>query len=301
LYTIPSIDSGLLLRQDLVLSKLGRQLIEQEYLPIFKRHKLGDGDAIARILEKERSDLEPDGKHSAVFDAVAEVMSVRTHKGERAIYHESLVRGGREGERTGWQPRFAELVEKHLDAGEFDADSLNRLITAASKKEADAPLAHHLERIKHLEAVLVAMANLFGFLQDRDRAVVADISEDIRSQWSRGLKHINVRAIEEMQADITKEYEDTATGKRFVDFAEALHTGSFDDAVTLVLDQNRFVMNARNKSQPWIQVSGKKLQVRYRDESQIELAPPKELARAWRNGFYLNPLKQVSDELRKSA
>jgi len=301
LYTMPSTDSGLLQRQDLVLTPLGQELVDKEYLPILRRHGLGDGEAVQAVLLKERADLEPEGRHAKVFDAVAAIMAQRIQKREGAIYHDSLVGGGPNGLKT-WQPRFAELIERHLpDTDPFDAKSLERVITVASGNSNDAPLADHLQRIRKLEAVLVAMANLFGFLQDRDRAQFKDVETQIAKQWPKGLRHIDADAIDSMRGEIAKVYDDNPTGQRFAAFAAALRSGEYGDALTLVLDHNRFVMDARHKAQPWIILNGKKLEVRYRDESQIRLAEPKDLATAWRNGFYLNPLKQVSDELRKSA
>lgn len=301
LYTMPSIDSGLLVRQDMVLTPLAREFVASEYLPILRRFGLADGEPIEQLLEKERADLEPAGRHSKIFDALGQIMAKPSRR-ERTFYDEALVCGLARGPSNGWQPRFAELVEKHLPSkGGFDFDSLERIIAVASRTAADMPLKDHLERIKALEGVLVLMANLFGFLQDRDRAVVSDVVSDVRSCWSNGLRHISASAIEDMHHAIATVYQDPATGRRFVSLAEAVRTGDFRAAVDLVLDHNRFVMNARHKAQPWIQIVGKKIHVRYRDESQVELLGPRELARAWRNGFYLNPLKQVSDELRQSA
>ncbi len=59
-------------------------------------------------------------------------------------------------------------------------------------------------------------------------------------------------------------------------------------------------MQARGGAQPWVIVSNSRLDVRYRDEGAATLLPAKELATSWRNGFYLNPLKNISDQLRVS-
>jgi hypothetical protein len=100
--------------------------------------------------------------------------------------------------------------------------------------------------------------------------------------------------------DFSRILGDQVAGDRLVALAAALHAGSWEEAIDVVLAHNQFVMSSRNGSQPWVQRSVDKLDVRYRDDSHPALQAPNDLAAAWRSTFYLNPLKTVSDELRGS-
>ena len=298
LYITPAVDSGLLVRKDLTLTPVAREFIEREYLPTLRRGGKDEGSTIEGILAKLVSDVEPSGRHSALFDALGEIMSPAFRKAERAFYHEHLILGGETAKRRGWQPRFAELMESCLPKGEeFGHKSLAQLIKEAGG-ERDEPLRDQLVRIRDLEGLLVASANLFGFLQHRDRGKVSDVVAALRKEWGKGLRHLRHAAVADMGPDLSRILGDQAAGDRLVALAASLHSGGWEDAIDLVLAHNQFVMSSRNGSQPWIQRSADKLDVRYRDDSHSNLQPPHELAEAWRSTFYLNPLKSVSDQLR---
>lgn len=300
LYTVPSIDSGWLLPRDLVLTESARTLVEREYLPVLRAEGLGEGRAIEDLLARPSFEFEPDGRHKRIADALAKVLSDAMSANERTDYHHHLIEGGPAGSKKGWQPRFARLLEDTLprEEVEFRHEDLLRIIRAASKTKSDLPLAHHLEQIRDLEALLVTMGNLFGFLQSRDAARSNELKKTLVSVWGNGLSFLRPLAIDEMQAEISRIYGDAGAGRRIFELSQALHSGDFAAAISLLLSHNQYVMKARHGSEPWIQWKHDQLSVRYRDGSDVSLMAPRQLATAWRSSFYLNPLKTVSDQLR---
>lgn len=297
LYITPAIESGLLVPKDLTLTAAADELVRNQYLPLLKRSGKDEAATIEHILGKSATEVEPTGRHKVLFEALGEIMSTKFRKAERAVYHEHLVLGGAKAAKQGWQPRFAQLVESTLPRNEaFDHASLARVIAAANEK-ADAPLRHQLERIRDLEGLLVAAANLFGFLQHRDRCKVADVVRELRDEWGKGLGHIRDVEIADMGPDLSRILDNSAAGSRLVALAAALRKGRWEDAVDLTLEHNKFVMGSRNGSQPWIQRSLDTIDVQYRDDSHPRLSAAEDLARTWRSTFYLNPLKMVSDQL----
>jgi hypothetical protein len=298
LYTVPTVESGLLHRAELVLTDDGRRLLERCYLPVFRSCGLGDGDSIADLLHREFADTEPEGRHARVFDALGKVMPKAIKGPERDFYHRHLVLGGNGPEAKPWQPRFAQLVEAELDAPKrLTMADIRSVQKAASKTNVDRPLADQLGRILDLEGVLVAMGDLFGFLQNRDSCPLPEVVGQVAKAWKGGLRHVNSAAISDMRGDIQKVYGESSASKRFVDFADSVRRGAFETAIDLVLDHNRFVMDVRHHAQPWIRVLNGKLDVRYRDRLSAELREPAVIAQAWESGFYLDSLKMVSDEL----
>jgi hypothetical protein len=299
LYTVPTIASGFLVRGDLTLSPTGRDLVDRCYAPLFRAHGLNNGEPIVDLLKRESAELDAAGKHTKIFDALGKILAPAIARHEHAVYHEHLVLGG--GGAAG-QGRFAELVEAELPGNQpFDAPSLERIIKAARRRSDDAQLAHQLQRIRDLEKVLVVMGNLFGFLQDRDSAKVSDVVRELGRIWKGGLRHIDPAAIEDMKDDIGVVYDNRPTGDRFAAFSRAVREADFERAIEIVLEHNRFVMDVRHRAQPWVQAANGKLDVRYRDRIATELRNPAELASAWESGFYLDPLKLISDELRRAA
>lgn len=300
LYITPAVDSGLLVPKDLTLTPAAEALIREQYLPVLKRNGKDEAATIEQILGKSATEVEPTGRHQALFEAMGEILSPKFRKAERDLYHQHLVLGGEKAAKQGWQPRFAQLVETTLTRNEeFDRASLSRVIEAASEKT-DAPLRHQLERIRDLEGLLVASANLFGFLQHRDRCKVTDVVGELRGEWGKGLGYIRDAEIADMGPDLSRILADPSAGSRLVALASALRKGAWEDAVDLTLEHNKFVMGTRNGSQPWIQRSLDTIDVLYRDDSHPRLTAPEDLARTWRSTFYLNPLKLVSDQLQRT-
>lgn len=299
LFMTPGIDSGLVVPKDLVLTPVARQLVDELYLPVFRKGGRDEGAVIEAVLERMSCDVEPDGKHRAVFDALGQILIPTFGAKERAFYHYHLVLGGDKAHERGWQPRVAELIESKLkQKPQFDHDSIEQLIRATSSPD-DAALNAHLRDIRDLEALLVAAANLFAFLQHRDRATVTDVAREIRAEWGRGLIHLDAGAIETMCPNLRRILDSNAAGDRLVLLAEALSKGRYAEAIELTLEHNRFIMQSRNGSQPWILKAGDKLEVRYRDEVPKRLMAADELAHAWQSTFYIDPLKLVSDQLRR--
>lgn len=298
LFMMPAIASGLVVPKDTVLTSAARELVESEYLPCFERRGLGDGGALEGLLSKKSSELEPNGRHSKLFDSLAEILGKPIRKKEREVYKYHLVRGGQEAEKKCWQPRFVEVFERVLPAsGAFDRASLD-LVIAAMKSPADLPLRHQLERIRDLEMLLVASSNLFGFLQHRDNAKVRSVTGELKAKWGSGLRSLKSGAISEMRADFARVLGDSGAADRLVELGKSLHDGSFEKSIELAISHNKFIMHKRNGSQPWMAIASGKLDVAYRDDIEEGLLDPLAIASTWRSTFYINSLKSISDELR---
>ncbi|MDB4912388.1 MAG: hypothetical protein JWM95_32 [Gemmatimonadetes bacterium] len=301
LFITPAIDSGLVVPKDLTLTAASRELLDRDYLPMLRAGSRDEGATIETILSKAASEVEPQGRHAGLFEALGKILSPSFRKAEQQFYHTHLILGGEKARKQGWQPRFAELMEAVLPKDEyFDHRSLTRLIKAANAPT-DGPLRDQLVRIRDLEGLLVASANLFGFLQHRDKAKVLDVVKELRKEWGKGLRHVRRAEIADMAPDLCRILGNQAAGERLVALAATLNSGKWEEAIDLTLAHNQFVMSSRNGSQPWIQRSGEKLDVRYRGDSHPALLAPADLAEQWRSTFYLNPLKLVSDQLRGRA
>lgn len=297
LFIMPAIESGLVVTKDLNLTPAARELVEEEYLPQLKQGGRDHGATVESLLAKTSAEVEPNNRHKTMFDVLGHILSKRFQRREREFYHYHLILGGEKAE-TRWQPRFATLLETILSSDkEFSHRGLAEIIKATDTAT-DRDLHYHLLHIRDLEALLVAAANLFGFLQQRDNGNLRHIVAEFKSEWGSGLRHIKPDAIGEMQRDLSRILGSAEAGERLVAIARSLNGGRYQDSIELILMHNKFVMASRNGSQPWLQRVGDRLEVRYKDGSQKELPSPSELVTAWQSSFYIDPLKNVSDQLR---
>lgn len=296
LYTDPSRKSGFVELQALVLTPRARDYVEATLIPeLTKASVLG---RLRDIVRRERSSIEPRGRDKQLLKALGMTLAQGFSKAERVFYREYLVLGLAGS--CPAQARFAKLVEQELPkAKEFDWEQLDKVLSAAQRSK-DDELVRYLEDIRDLEALLIPFADLFGYLQARDGVPLSVVVKELRSEWPRGLRHINPKAIAQIADVVSSVYGGVSAADRLTGIADALHRGDLEAAVQLCLEHNAFVMQARGGAQPWVVVSNGRLDVRYRDESTADLLPAKELATSWRNGFYLNPLKNISDQLRAS-
>ena len=296
LYTMPARASGLISPDELTLTPLARGFVEKQVLGVLRKAKTDAEKRVGDILKQERADIEPDGRDSGLLAALAKTLSPEFSNDERRFYRDYLVLG--DAGTCEWQATFAKMVEDFLPPGEeFCLKHLAELIKRAGRS-GESDLASHLQSIRDLEALLVPLASLFSYLQARDGARVNAVVADLAKAWGKGLAHIDASAIDGLGDAITRVYGDALAARRFSDTATALRTGDFREAVTLCLEHNAFVMRSRGGAEPWVVAADGRLDVRYRDDDTGDLAGGKELAGAWRNSFYLDPLKVIADQLR---
>ena len=297
LFINPAIESGLVVSKELVLTQEAHEFVDANYTSVFRASGTNTVKAIENLLGSEQSKLEPAGRHKQVFESLGRILGSTVSRRESRFYWDHLVLGGPAGERTGWQPAFVELMSTAgLEEGEFSYDSLQRIIAKATSP-GDVPLRDHLVSIGKLEAFLVAVGNLFEFLQHRDGADLAEVCRALHEKWGSGLTYLQPDSLEGVEPAIAEVYGDGAAAQRLIALAGALRHGRYQEAVELTLAHNQFVMNARHGSQAWIHLSGSKLEVRYRDDVPKGLRTPSELASAWESNFYINPLKAIKDQL----
>lgn len=298
LYTMPSRASDLIEKNELTLTPLAREFIEKNSLRTLEREMPDASKRIRDILAKDRSTIVPDGADAKLLRAIAAVLDPKFPATERAFYREYLVLG--RGGSCRWQEIFAVMVEEYLPRNEgFCLKHLGEMIKQA-QRQGHPELAHHLERIRAMEALLVPLAMLFSHAQARDGAPLTDVVKDVSHAWGKGLAKVDPTAIEDLVSIVDEVYADPSTSRRFVDLAEYLRSGDYANAILLALQHNEFVMRTRGGAEPWVVLRNKRLDVRFRDGGAEELASASAVAGAWRNGYYLNPLKIVSDQLRGS-
>ncbi len=298
LYMLPSRDSGLVTKGESSLTDEAREFVEKQYRPRIESHSSRHWARLKEIVSKSAVDVDPMAKDKKLFEALGEVLRTKPTAAEHAFYHEHLINGGpASAQLDAWQRPFAAALEKTLVRD--DPMSLDGLALVAEKIEIDE-LRTHLHRIADLERFLVPSANLFGFLQTRPGKSVASVATEVKSKWGSGLKFIAASRLDALTPYFKSAFSTIEAVERLLHCARALRDGDYRDAIEDVISHNGYVMGTRDGVQPWIKIEDGKLDVRYAGETEQELLEASTLQSAWRNTYYIDPLKTVLDQLRSA-
>jgi hypothetical protein len=182
-----------------------------------------------------------------------------------------------------------------LPSGAFDRGELRGLKKEGRRRgQAWEALVDRLERIDLLESVLVPAEGAFGVLLARHGQKASDVAKELGKEWG-ALQFLDANAFQALRAEVGDAFHEPAAGERWVRIAGALAEGDYSSLVRLLLEHNAFVMQARG-SDAWVRVVDGRLDVRFRDEVS-RLPGKKELPDAWRNNYFLDPLKDVMNTL----
>lgn len=291
LFSVPSRASGLLERDEAILTATARDFVERQYLAALSKDGFRDGREIVDLLRQPKAQVHLAGKHSSLARAVARILGPKLSSAEGEFYREHLAFGG-PAATEGRQKQLALLMGRLPKETAFDRAELRSIIKEAEGRRTDgSPLAAALDRIDRLESVLVPAAALFGFLQSRHGQQVRAVAAEAAKAWGP-LKSVDGGAFRELQVQVAEAFGEPSAGERWTRIAEGLAAGKYEAVVTLLLEHNDFVMRSRNGSDPWVRTANGRLDVRFRDEAS-ELPSRRELPDLWRNNYFLNPLKEV--------
>lgn len=297
LFSGPARASALLERGEAVLTPAARDFIEQQYLAALTKQGLKDGREIADLLRQPVADVHLDGKHATLAKAIARLHGRTLTAKERDFYTEHLALGGPNDSTNGLQRQLAQLMRQLPMEPTFERKQLRDLVKRAGH-EGWEPLAGRLQRIDHLESVLVPAGEAFGFMVARHGQTAAAVAQELTNKW-RQLEGIDTNAIDTLKEEIGEAFHDPTAGQRWAKLAGALKAGDFGEALRVLIEHNASVMKARNGSQPWVRLTKGRLDVRFRDEGG-QLTNRKELPDSWVNNYFLNPLKAVVVTLAKT-
>lgn len=297
LFSVAARRSGLLAPDEHVLTPAARDFVDNVYIRALSARGMRGGQAIVDLLRRPKADVHLDGRDAHLAAALAHVLDRTIFDVERAFYERHIVDGGPEESTAGRQALLASLIRELPEDDAFGVPQLAAVIRGAARADGGAPLAERLSRIGALESVLVPMDSAFGFLLSRDRQPIDQVASEIRRAWGTRLRHIDTNAVAELRGRIADAVDDGDFADRIVSAARAFAEGDYESALGTLLEQNAAVMMARGGAQPWVRLDGRRLDVRYRDETAALIAAD-DLPTAWRNTYFINSLHTVATTLR---
>jgi hypothetical protein len=297
LYSSPARASGLLEREEPVLTPAAQSFVETTYLSRLSKEGFREGRVVVDLLRQPRPKVDLGGRHAALAKTLAGILTAECRGPEARFYREHLLLGGPDEATSGRQRQLAELMAHLPSENGFDRTELRALIKEAGRRgEAMAPLADRLQRIDQLEALLVPASAASSFLLARHGQTPASVAKEFQAAWGRRVKTVDPAAIRALRDDIAHALHDEGAGDRWGKLAEALAAGDCEAWIRLLMEQNAWVMGNRNDSSPWLRVKAGKLDVRIRYEAE-RLPSREDLPQQWRHNYFLDPLKALTVEL----
>lgn len=301
LYSVPARSSGFVEGDPTRLTAVGRELVERIYLPIFAKEGLRNADAIVARLAKPRSDLDLGRTDRRLVEAVAKVLAKRLSSAERETYKAHLLLGGPQDKTAGGQATLAKAMESTFDEEQWVLSPPRvRHLAKRCRSEGDLGrvVADRLERIRTAELLLAPSAALFGVMLNSDGQTIPELARNVRRHWGASMRTIDPGETAALETELRDSTGDAEAGRRWVKLAQALGGGEFDGALTLLMEQNAFVMKARAAGGPWVDLSDGRIRVRFRDENAGELPDKSELQDFWRHSYFLDSLRTIALALR---
>lgn len=291
LYSVASRTSGLLLPDRASLTPEATDFVERQY--IHKLDRAGLAGALLAAVGPSTKELDLARGANSLAHVLARFHSTKVTAEERAFFGRYLVDGGDEKNTDGQQLLLAALLDK-VDTDEFEMADLERLIRLAEKQK-QVELAGRLASIQRLERVIVAAADLFGFLLQCDGRRVDKVVQGVRLAWDKGLKTTKGDIADVVAKEIELVADAPESAAHLRNFAHHSGAGDWKAAIQGLIDFNASVMKRRGGA-AWILNEKDTLKVYYREEG-VDLSTPAELERPWQNTYFINALHGIKTEL----
>jgi hypothetical protein len=303
LYTVPARSSGLVGGNPTRLTDDGRRLVESVYISVLTKEGFRNADYIAKRLAETRIGLDLNRQRDGeLLRAVAKVLQRRLLRAERDVFRDHLLLGGLQDRTGGAQVVLASAFETTLDDREWRLSPARVSHLAKVSRglgDRGAYVADKLKRIRTCELLMAPSVVLYGFLLGSDGQTLAEVASSVRKQWGRAVSTVDLAATADLEAELKDAVGDADAGARWMHVARAIAGGEYEEALRLLLDQNRFVMKMRNGAAPWIELRDGKLQVRFRDDNAPSLPERDALLDFWIHPYFLNSLRTIAFALRE--
>jgi hypothetical protein len=290
LFTVPARASALLEEEASALTVLA-----EDYLGRTWRRELAP--TWTRLIDQVRSDtrrfnLDKPGVDLNRLRAVWR----KQLAGEVAFWTTHIVEGGPLDKTAGRQALLARLLREHATKSPeliLTQDTVRGL--AAKARRHDGSLSEYLLDIAACDSVLAPAAVLYGFLQSFDgRAMTAAVAA-VRKAWPARLKLVDRDRFVALAPELAKANESQGATREWVQLADDLAAGCYEDVLPRLLTINGLVMQSR-RGAPWVADENGTLRVKYRDGAG-DLPPREALGDLWRFPYFLESLHRVVREL----
>ena len=249
LYSVASRTSGFLLPDRPSLTPEAADFVEREYVHKLSRAGLGGASALLSAVGPVKKELDLQRGAADLAHVLASIHSPAVSAAERDVYDRFLVNGGDEQNTDGHQRQLAELLGE-IKAEDFGMADFQRVMRLAEKRKYEE-LAGRLASIQTLEGIIVAAANLFGFLLRCDGRTLDSVERDVRRAWGRGLKTATPAITSAVEKEVDRIAKSPEAAIYLGQFGRHASAGDWRAATEGLIEFNAFVMKRRGGA-PWI-------------------------------------------------
>ena len=296
LFSVSARISGLIADGPIGVTPDTKAFVESAYLPI-----LGRGlDDLLHLVERggQLDTTTPDVAFAALSDVLSESFTAEEQAFYGAYLRDAIhVRHDSESLR-GRQKRLCKMLMDNSDPdAAIGREVMVRLCEAT--RSVDQGLAHLLDRIVRLEAVLAPAMSLFDFVLTCHGRELGDVAKELTDRWGRLVPHIDATRNADLLSEVRSTSSETVGGC-FARCQQALDSGNYAVALDALLAWHEDVMRRRGGAS-WVLIAeDRTLDVRYRGSEQA-LPEGDELSGLWRNGYFLPSLKAIIGQLDGAA
>jgi len=284
LYTVAARNSNLIEPDAPRLTQEARAFVAAQY-DNPKQLTTRESEQILGFLCKDQW-FEPTGKDTKLARKLAELLGKKLTPDERNFYRKHLIEcGADEHQSTLWHAMRKVTRAKHPFAMD-DLRALRKHIHTNGHDE----LAKRLSRIQVAESVFGPAAHAFNFVLTCDGRTIEKAASDIKKTWGANLRQIDPEAFTQV-LDTLGGRADHTMRMRLANLAVSLANGRYQQALELLIDQNKAVMQTRGGSE-WVALKADRVSVRFH-ENAVALPVRDELPDLWTNTYFLNSLKLI--------
>ena len=293
LFSVSARVSGLIPDGPVGLTPEATAFIERAYLPTLQ-------PTMERLLRLVARDGRIDTrKPDTIFSALSKVLS-ESYTGEEQRFYGEYLRDGLHVRtaQSGRQRTFRELLVQHTELTRpTHRSDIVRLQEAA--RSVDDELANRLDRIARIEAVLAPATSLFHFMLTCHHRGLDEIADELTDYWGASVPNIDSEKNQDLLPEVDSATADADVGC-FDRWQQGLAVGNYRETVSSLLEWHKSIMNTRGGA-PWIQLGEDgSLDVRYRGADE-GLPFGDELPELWRNAYFIDSLKAITQQLAKAA
>jgi hypothetical protein len=220
LYSVPSRASGLLEKDEIILTVEARSFVEKQYIDHLTKKGFTEGRILIDLLKQDHPQLHLTGKHADLCRAIAKIHDSNFTKAELAFYRERLMLGGPKDITGGLQTQLVDLLET-LPTVDSPHLYLKNLIHAAQERgEPFSALTQCLTHIDYLESLIAPSAIVFGFILSRNGQTVPSTAAELHEIWGN-LQFLNLEGIQSIAPEIVEALGDSDSGIRWLKVTEA--------------------------------------------------------------------------------
>jgi hypothetical protein len=289
LYSVASRVSGFIPDGPLGVEDKTKEFIEKNYYP-----------RIADVITPLKRILVGGGqinvKNNRIIDTIAKILPQYFTKDEVFFYTDYVSNGLHvESDSGDRQARFSMLLENYAELeSSVGREEVVLLKEKAGKKDED--IASYLDRILCLESILAPADAIFNFILTQNEQTPKEISAKLMNAWGRSFPNLNIDNFNTLIPEV-----ENTSNKSIASYIKSccvsLANGDYNETIMSILEWNKSVMEDR-KSGPWVLLSDRgRIDVRYKGLDSI-LPDGNKLPTLWRNGYFIDSLKNIIRQLR---